>query len=102
LHFITNRKSISIFYGGKGFCFAYPRTPPFPFDLIESGLGACGGIPAETIEIENGFYKIEVKIKNDLYSIRHFEPAIKDFDPLKNYGMRYWYDVSLFNEEKNL
>ena len=54
----------------------------------------------KTIEIENECsYTIELKIKDELYSIRHFEPLkiIQGVD----YGMGHWYDICLFNKEKN-
>lgn len=52
------------------------------------------------IEIENEcLYTIKLKIKDDLYSIRHFEP-LKQIQGI-NYEIEPWYDFYLFNKEKN-
>ncbi len=53
----------------------------------------------KTIEIEDDWsYTIELKIKDDLYAIRHCEPL--EIIINRDYGMGYYYDVSLFNKEK--
>ena len=43
-------------------------------------------------------YTIELKIYDNLYSIRHFEPLIMVDDVY--YGHVYYYDCYLFNKEK--
>lgn len=54
----------------------------------------------KNIEIkEDCIYIIDIKIKDDLYSISHFEP-LKMIQGV-NYGMGPWYDVYLFNKEQN-
>ena len=43
-------------------------------------------------------YTIELKIYDNLYSIRHFEPLIMVQGV--NYGHGYYYDCYVFNKEK--
>jgi len=57
-------------------------------------------VVVKSVEVVNDSgYTIELKVKNELYSIRHFEPL----NPIRdvNYGMGYDYDCYLFDKEKN-
>jgi hypothetical protein len=53
----------------------------------------------KNIEIKDDCeYTIKLKIKDNLYSIRHFEPFLMVQNV--NYGMGPVYDCSIFNKEK--
>lgn len=57
-------------------------------------------ITIKTIEIEHDCaYTIEMQIHGSLYSIRHYEPL--PMKPHTHYGTGHWYNVSLFNPDKN-